>query len=70
MDRNVDNQSHDQYLSGFHLEGAGRGACPPLDIFSPPLSEIVVLLFLRSNPFFAPHSKKITVSPLLGTISK
>ena len=35
-----------------------EGRLPPLDIFSPPLSEIVVLLFLRSNPFLAPLSKK------------
>ena len=38
------------YRPGFHL----GGALAPLDLFSPPLIEVAVILLLRSNRFLAP----------------
>ena len=60
--------------AGFHLGGVGgrggEGRSPPLNLFWPPLIEIAVVLFLRSNPFLAPpYDKKQSFRPL-GMISK
>ena len=35
-----------------------RGRSPPLDLFSPPLIEVAVILLLRSNRFLAPPCDK------------
>ena len=59
------------YLSGFHL-GGGRGGAlaPSWYILAPPWVKCCIIVLRSINLSSPPHSKKITVSPPLGTISK
>ena len=51
--------------TGFHLVGGmGRGALTPLIYSCPPLSEVVIVSFLRSNPSSPPIKKNNCFTPL------
>ena len=47
-------QAHVVHHAEFHLGGAGGALAPPLIYSGPPLIEVAVVLFLRSNPFLGP----------------
>ena len=53
------------YTSRVSFRGVGGEGCsPPFNLFWPPLIEIAVVLFLRSNPFLAsPYDKKQSFRP-------